>query len=140
MANASEERQHLLKMALLANACFSTVSGLLLVFVQRSIVRFLGLSEDTNLVALGIGLIAFAVVLLFYARKRPIKLLDAWIAVLMDFAWVIASYPLIFMAPFSTAGKWLVGFVADIVLLFALLQWMGIRRIRKGNIAPQLNR
>ena len=139
MESSTEERQHLLKIALLGNACFSAISGLLLVFAQRSIVRFLGLSEATSLAALGIGLIAFAVVLVFYARKRPIRLLDAWIAVVMDLAWVIGSYPLIFMVPFSSGGKWVVGIVAEIVMFFALLQWIGIRRIRKAKIAPQLS-
>ena len=58
--------------------------------------------------------------------------LDAWIAVLMGPAWVLGSYVLIFIAPFSTGGKWVVGAVAELVLLFAVLQFVGIRRIQKS--------
>jgi hypothetical protein len=39
---------------------------------------------------------------------------------------------LIFIVPFSVAGKWVVALVAELVLAFAILQWMGIRRVRKS--------
>ena len=79
----------------------------------------------------------FAAILMLFARKKPIKLLDAWIAVILDAVWVIGSYPLLLVVPFSTSGKWVVGIVAEVVMVFALLQWLGIRRIRKGNILPE---
>ena len=66
--------------------------------------------------------------------------MDAWIAVILDVAWVIGSYPLLFVVPFSTSGKWIVGIVAEVVMLFALVQWLGIRRIRKGNMVPEPGR
>jgi hypothetical protein len=134
MENSNKERQQLLRKALLANASFSTISGLVLVFAQRGAVRLLGLPETINLIALGISLLVFAAILVLFARKNPIKLLDAWIAVILDAVWVIGSYPLLFVVPFSTSGKWVVGIVAEVVMAFALMQWLGIRRIRKGNV------
>ena len=133
MENSNKERQQLLRRALLANASFSTISGLVLVFAQRWVVRLLGLPETINLITLGISLLVFAAILVLFARKNPIKLSDAWIAVILDAAWVIASYPLLFVVPFSTSGKWVVGVVAEVVMAFALMQWLGIRRIRKRN-------
>jgi hypothetical protein len=137
MENSNNERQQLLRRALLANSSFSTISGLVLVFAQRWVVRHLGLPETINLIALGISLLVFAAILVLFARKKPIKLLDAWIAVILDSVWVIGSYPLLFMVPFSTSGKWVVGIVAEVVMVFALMQWLGIRRIRKGNVLPE---
>jgi len=137
MKESNNERQQLLKMALLANASFSTISGLVLVFAQRGVVRRLGLPETINLIGLGISLLVFALILMIFARKKPIKLLDAWIAVILDAVWVIGSYPLLFMVSFSTSGKWVVGIVAEVVMVFALMQWLGIRRIRKGNVLPE---
>ena len=134
MENSSKERQQLLRRALLANASFSSISALSLVFAGNEIVRLLGLRDTVSLVPLGISLLVFAVMLVLFARKKPIKLLDAWIAVVMDAAWVIGSYLLLFVAPFSTGGKWIVGIVAEVVMVFALLQWLGIRRIRKANL------
>jgi hypothetical protein len=137
MKDSNNEQQQLLRRALLANASFSTISGLVLVLAERGVVRLLGLPETINLIALGISLLVFAAILMLFARKKPIKLLDAWIAVILDAVWVIGSYPLLLVVPFSTSGKWVVGIVAEVVMVFALLQWLGIRRIRKGNILPE---
>jgi hypothetical protein len=137
MENSNKQRQQLLRQALLANASFSTLSGLVLIFAERWVVRLLGLPETINLITLGISLLVFAAILVLFARKTPIKLLDAWIAVLLDAAWVIGSYPLLFVVRFSTGGKWVVGIVAEVIMVFALLQWLGIRRIRKGNVLPE---
>jgi hypothetical protein len=137
MENSNKERQQLLRRALLANASFSTISGLVLVFAQRGVVRLLGIPETINLIALGISLLVFAAILVFFARKKPLKLLDAWIAVILDASWVLGSYPLLFVVPFSTSGKWVVGIVAEVVMVFALMQWLGIRRIRKGIVLPE---
>jgi ABC-type dipeptide/oligopeptide/nickel transport system permease subunit len=74
----------------------------------------------------------YALVLFFNARRPQIKITDAWIAVVMDAVWVVGSYLLIFLVPFSLGGKWVVALVAELVLAFAILQWLGIRRIRKS--------
>ncbi len=140
MENFSKERQQLLRMALMGNALFSTISGLALILAGQRVVRLLGLPKAVNLLTMGIGLLAFAVTLVIFARKNPIKVSDTWIAILLDLAWVIGSYPLLFVVPFSTTGKWIVGMVAEVVMLFALVQWLGIRRIRKGNMVPEPSR
>jgi hypothetical protein len=127
-------------MALMGNALFSTVSGLTLILAGQRVVRLLGLPEAVNLLTMGISLLLYAVTLVVFARKKTIKISDAWIAVLLDLAWVIGSYPLLFVVPFSTTGKWIVGIVAEVVMLFALVQWLGIRRIRKGNMVPESGR
>lgn len=137
MESSNKERQQLLRRALLANASFSTISGLVLVVAQRWVVRLLGLPETINLITLGISLLLFAAILVVFARKKPIKLLDAWIAVVLDAAWVMGIYPLLFVVPFSTSGKWVVGIVAEVVMVFALVQWLGIRRVRKGSVLPE---
>src|SRR5260370_35582495 len=105
MENSNEGRQQLLRRALLANASFSTISGLVLVCAERWVVRLLGLPETIKLITLGIGLLVFAAVLALFARTNPIKLLDAWIAVILDTAWVIGIYPPLFVVPFSTGGE-----------------------------------
>jgi hypothetical protein len=130
MNSACEERTCLLRKALLGNALFSALSGLTLLFAQKSVLRILGLFNRVSLVVLGVGLIIFAATLVVNARRQRVKTSDAWVAVLMDVAWVLTSYVLIFVLPFSMEGKWVIGVVAELVLLFAILQFMGIRRIR----------
>lgn len=122
----------LLRKALLGNALFSTLSGLTILIGQRWVSRILGLTNNVNIWILGVGLIVFAVILTINARRQNVKTTDAWVAVWMDLAWVVGSGVLIFVVPFSMAGKWIVLLVAEIVLVFALLQFLGIRRIQKG--------
>jgi hypothetical protein len=140
MEDTGHERQQLLRRALVANASFSAISGLVLVFAQRRVVQLLGLPDTINLISVGISLLVFAAMLVVFARKERLKLSDAWIAVTLDAAWVLGSYPLLLVAPFSTSGKWVVGIVAEVVMVFALLQWLGIRRIGKRSIALEPSR
>ena len=133
MNNSNQERQRLLRLALTCNALFSLTSGLIISFADRQVVHLLGLPEASSLLSLGIGLITFAVFLFLSARRQVMSVAQAWIIVLMDILWVVGSYVLLFVAPFSASGKWLVAIVAEFVLAFAVAQWLGIRKIRKGD-------
>ena len=132
MNQSMEERQGLLKRALTSNAVFSVLSGVVILSANRWLVKFLGLPGKVSLAILGISLIVFATLLWLNARRPKIKITDAWVAVIMDVIWVVGSYVLIFIVPFSVGGKWVVALVAELVLAFAILQWMGIRRVRKS--------
>jgi len=134
MKQQREEPACFLRKALMGNALFSTLSGLTILLAQGWVLRILGLASSVNLLILGAGLIVFAITLVVNARKQQVKKSDAWIAVLMDVAWVLGSYILIFIVPFSTEGKWVVGVVAELVLVFAVLQFVGIRRIQKSEL------
>lgn len=69
------------------------------------------------------------------ARREKIKIVDAWIAVILDTVWVVGSYVLWFAVRFSIGGKWAVAVVAELVFLFALVQWLGLRTVgRKGQV------
>ena len=131
MNQSAEERQGLLKKALTGNAVFSVVSGVAILFANRWLVKFLGLPDKVSLAIPGVSLIVYAAILWLNARRPKIKITDAWIAVIMDAVWVIGSYVLIFVVPFSVGGKWVVALVAELVLAFAIVQWLGIRKIRK---------
>ena len=132
MDQSVEERQGLLKKALTGNAVFSVVSGSAILFANRWLAKFLGLPDKVSLAILGVSLIGYAALLWLNAHRPKIKITDAWVAVSMDVIWVVGSYTLILAVPFSVGGKWLVALVAELVLAFAVLQWLGIRRIRKS--------
>jgi hypothetical protein len=132
MNQSVEESQGLLKKALTGNAVFSVVSGVAILFANRWLVKFLGLPDNVSLAILGVSLIGYAAILWLNARRPTIKITDAWIAVIMDAVWVVGSYVLIFVVPFSVGGKWVVTLVAELVLAFAIMQWLGIRKIRKA--------
>lgn len=50
----------------------------------------------------------------------------------LDAVWVVGAYMLILVILFSAGGKWVVVLVAELVLAFAILQWLGIRRVRRS--------
>jgi hypothetical protein len=134
MKPTTSEHQDLLKRALTGNAVFSLLSGLVIVFANHWLVNFLGLSASISLGlgAIGISLVVYAVLLWLSTRRSYIRISNAWLAVVMDVLWVLGSCALVMVVPFSAAGKWTVILVADLVLLFAILQWLGIRRVQKS--------
>jgi hypothetical protein len=127
----SSEHGSLLRKTLMGNELFSILSGMTILFAQGWVLRILGLPENIGLAILGIGLLVFAVTLVINARRPQVRTSDAWIVVLLDLVWVLGSYVLIFVVPFSAEGKWVVGAVAELVSAFAVLQFVGIRRIQR---------
>ena len=129
MTEQTSDKQKLLRRALQGNALFSVISGTLMLAINRTLVEFLGLPSSASLTPLGIGLLGYAGWLLWNARREKIKVVDAWIAVILDMVWVVGSYALLFAVSFSRGGKWAVAVVAELVFLFAVMQWLGLRRV-----------
>jgi hypothetical protein len=44
----------------------------------------------------------------------------------------VGSYLLLFGVKFTSGGKWVMGLVAEMVFLLAVVQWLGLRRIRRS--------
>jgi len=54
---------------------------------------------------------------------------------ILDIVWVVGSYASLFAVRFSIGGKWAVAVVAELVFLFAVMQWL-VRRVgRRGQVA-----
>jgi hypothetical protein len=130
------DKQKLLRRALQGNASFSVVSGALILAMNRTLVEFLGLPSSASLTQLGIALLGYGGWLLWNARREKIKIVNAWIAVILDIVWVAGSYALLFAVRFSIGGKWAVALVAELVFLFAVIEWLGLRRVgRRRQVA-----
>jgi hypothetical protein len=121
----------LLKNTLFGNSAFSFISGVACLLFSGAIASFLGLSTSWIVLALGVGLIVYGVEIFLAARAEPVNTGIATFAVYADLAWVLGSAILIFanLIPLTTAGKWAIAIVADIVLVFAILQYVGLRRL-----------
>ena len=139
MTESARDRQGLLRYALFGNASFSTITGLFIIAAHDWIAHLLGVPGNASLVGLGIGLLVFAATLLFNARRPELRLAEAWAVVLMDLAWVAGSYVTLLIAPFTAEAKWVIAMVADLVLVFAVLQWIGINRIQSHERAARLS-
>jgi hypothetical protein len=135
MEQSLTDSQKLLRNSLIGNALFSMLSALAILASSGWLAQFIGLRDHIVLTILAISLAAYAVILLINARRPKIKISDAWMAVILDAIWVIGSYALIFVVPFTFGGKWLIAGVAEIVFVFAILQSFGIRRVMKSEQA-----
>lgn len=124
-------RANLLRRALQANGIFSGLSGVVFTLAPGPIAAFLGLNAPLILMGLGVMLILYAVSLLWAANQKPINRRLAIIAIDLDVAWVVTSYIILFTnwLPLTNPGWWAVATVADIVAIFAIVQYVGLRQL-----------
>ncbi len=128
--------QQLLRGSLRANAAFSAVSGAVLSAGSGPVAGALGLDDSRIPLAVGLALLGFAALLVALASRAQIDVRLAMHVVWADLAWVFATLPVLWLGLLSPLGAIAAVIVADVVLLFALLQYLGVRRIRGGAPAP----
>lgn len=127
----STNNSNLLRNALYGNSIFCSTSGLSFVIFSKPISNFLGLSTSWVILVLGIILVLYGLEVFVFARKEKISEGFAKFVIAADIAWVIGSAILIFssLIPFTIAGKWAIAMIADIVLVFAIVQFVGLRKM-----------
>ena len=127
----STNNSSLLRNALYGNSIFCTTSGLAFTLFSGPIAAFLGLSVSWIILVLGIGLMLYGIEVFIFARKESISEGFAKLVIGADLAWVLGSAVLIFtnLVAFTPPGKWGIAIIADIVLAFAIVQYMGLRRM-----------
>ena len=70
--------------------------------------------------------------LFWTARRQPIPDAAAWAAIVLDLGWVVGSVALIEVGVLSPIGTGLVALVAAVVLIFAGLQFVGVRQMPRS--------
>jgi len=123
----------LLKNALFIDSVFSFTSGAAFLLFSKAVASLLGVSASWIIPAIGVGVIVYALEIYLAARAEPVNTGIARFAVYGNLVWVLGSAVLIFanLIPFSTAGKWTIAIIADVVLVFAIFQYIGLRRLAK---------
>jgi hypothetical protein len=119
----------IVKRALIANSLFSGLSGIIALTAHSKLSALIGLSRESIIFAIGLGLILYASWLAYVATRAPINASAVRAAVLADGGWVIGSIALVVLQPswLTIPGTLLIGVVALIVALFAAIQWYGLR-------------
>jgi hypothetical protein len=123
----------LLRRTLRGNSIFSIISGLLFTFGAAPIASFLGIPDTSLIIAiLGIVIVGFAAFLWMMTAKPVVNRQFGVIVFIMDVAWVVASLIILMTNTFSlsTEGRWAILIVADIVAVFAIFEFIGLRRLR----------
>jgi hypothetical protein len=123
----------LLATTLTVNAVATALSGVALTVGAIPLAPAFGLPGPLPLAAFGLALVAFALYV-WWVRKEPLDLAHARAVFTMDVAYVVASVALIVAWPgaLSSLGRIAVALMADVVAVFALLEFVGLRRARRG--------
>jgi len=123
----------ILRYSLRFNSLFSLTTGLALAVQSGKIAQLLDIQEIWPFTVLGISLILFSMAVYYVSRQKPIISLPVLIIIVLDMIWVLASIPLIIVNPFEITqiGNILVGVVAVIVFIAALIQSIGLSKVDK---------
>ena len=129
-----QSRHSLLRNTLRANAVFSGISGAVFLLAAQPVTQLLGLAPGAEGVIALLGLVILGCVVLFIMNtiKPEVDWRFGLAALIIDALWVAGSMAILAFDLFglSTAGRWAVLIVADIVLVFAILEYIGLRRLR----------
>ncbi|MEK7326011.1 MAG: hypothetical protein AAB217_12210 [Chloroflexota bacterium] len=129
--SSQNDNATLLRRALQGNTVFSGVSGLALAFAARPLASLMGLPSPLILTVIGLGVLGYAAIVFRISTRPSISRGEAIFTVIADSSWVVGSLVLLLTGwvAFTLAGKWLIAVAADIVAVFALLQFVGLRRL-----------
>ena len=119
-----------LRLALRANAAFSTTGALLFLLDGAALAPVIGVPHAL-LTVLGFGLLAFAAVLVATSRRSDTLRLasESRLHCAADVAWVVGSVPIVALGWLTPAGAIGLAGVSTVVLLLAVAQWRGIGRV-----------
>lgn len=126
-----QPRQRMLYATLTVNAVSSGLCGAGLFVGAAPLATVLGLPGPLPLLVFGALLLAFALQV-WRARRDPLDLGRARLILYMDVAYVVASFVLVLGWPgaLSPVGRLLTALVADLVGVFAVFEYVGLRRAR----------
>lgn len=127
----SSDPSWLLRISLRANAGFSTLSGLVFATAGAPVAAFLGGVGSAEVVGVGVQLLVFAAFLAWLSLRPSIPVAVVFAVIAADLAWVVGTVGVVFADLFSREGTLAAIAIANVVLVFAVAQWLGVRRLRQ---------
>jgi hypothetical protein len=130
----SKSKSPFLTTILRADGIFAIVSGGIALLASGPVADLIELQTPLALVVLGIVLLGYGAMLLFFADREPVNRRVAQIAIVLNMLWVVDSYAgLLFgFFPGNTAGKWAIAIIAEAVFVFGLLEIYALRRLKSA--------
>ena len=126
-----QDKSSLLRNALKGNALFSAIGGLAFFFGSGAFATLMSVDSPILLGALGVGIVIFALGVFLVFQENPLSTQKGKIIFALDVLWVVGSILLLIADPLtlSSEGKWIVLILADVVGVFAVLEYFGLRRM-----------
>lgn len=109
-----------------------TLLGVGLILAARPVAELMGVGQPRLYLICGFLALLYdggRFLLSFAGEEVDLRLVR--ISMIANALWVVASIPLLLgeLIPFSAAGWWVMAALADWAAVFALLQWIGLRRL-----------
>ena len=135
MATTTTMRQtktDLLHLTLRANTIVSAAAGLILIVASGALAPFMGIASPIPLIIVGAVCLAFAYGVHHEASRPQMDRRAGWVIFALDVFWVAASILILEIdaSALSTEGRWIILIAAADVALFALGEFVGLRRLR----------
>jgi hypothetical protein len=127
--NTTIDRTTFLRRSLRLDGIASGLCGALLLLAAGPISTLIGLPGPGLARAVGAGLLVFAAALLWNAARATVSRGEAIGAVVLNIAWVLGSAVVIVDGPLTLVGNLAVAAVAAAVVLFTILEAVGLRRL-----------
>jgi len=121
-----------LRKSLRGNALFSILSGLTFVAASGAVAEILGAVTPIEVIVMGVQLLLFAGVLLFLASRPEVSARLTIGVIVADVLWVIGTVVIVYADLLTSSGAVLAVMIADIVLLMAIFQSIGVRRMTRA--------
>ncbi len=123
-----------LQKALKTNALFSSISGIIMILLNRQIADLFGTTNNTIFWIVGLILIYFATTIWYEITKQRRRAV-LWI-IIQDYAWVLGSLVLIIFNPFQITqiGSLIIGIIALIVLYMGINQMIRLNKATDNNV------
>jgi len=119
----------LLRIALRANATFSTGCALVAGLGGAPLAAALGIPAPAFLPGLALNLLGFAAFLAWFSTRERMAPAIGWTVVVLDLLWVVGTLPVVAGGTLTRTGNAVALAVAAVVGLWAGLQAAGLRRI-----------
>jgi len=129
--NANTDRASFLRRSLQLDGIASGLCGVLLVVAASPVSAVIGLAEPGIARVVGALLVVYAAALLWNGERATVSPAEAVAAVVLNAGWVIGSAVVILAGPLTLIGNLAVAALAAAVLLFAVLEVVGLTRLRE---------
>ena len=129
--SAPTDRTSFLRRSLQLDGIASGLCGVLLLAAAAPIAALIGLAGPGIARVVGALLVVYAAALLWNAARATVSRAEAVAAVVLNAGWVIGSALVILAGPLTLVGNLAVAAVAAAVLLFTVLEVVGLTRLRE---------
>jgi hypothetical protein len=129
--NTNPDRTTFLRRSLQLDGIASGLCGVLLLAAASPVSALMGLAGPGIARAAGALLMVYSAALLYNGARARVSWAEAMAAVVLNAGWVVGSAALILAGPLTVLGNLAVAAVAAAVLLFAVLEVVGLARLRE---------